>query len=150
MNAKDNLNAMNEIGNKGMERMNMLGELNMRVWEKLASRQMEAMNFMMEQSMRQMKLATESKGYSEFVKGQVELAKETSERMMEETPPDRRHVKLGPRVGAAATAAAAAAAALRNSPSPWSRSQREDFCDRLVLRFLGVGVFRDGLLFYGW
>jgi phasin family protein len=85
MNAKDNLNAMNELGNKGMERLNMLSELNMRVWEKLASRQMEAMNFMMEQSMRQMKLATESKGYSEFVKGQVELAKETSERMVEET-----------------------------------------------------------------
>jgi hypothetical protein len=40
---------------------------------------------MLEQSMRQMKLASEAKGYSEFMKGQVELAKETSERMMEET-----------------------------------------------------------------
>ena len=85
MNAKEDLESMNEMGNKGMEKLNKLGELNMKALEKLASRQMDAMNFMMEQSMRQMKLASESKGYSEFVKGQVELAKETSERMMEET-----------------------------------------------------------------
>lgn len=85
MTAKENLEAVNAMGNKGMERLNQLGELNMKVMERIASRQMEAMNFMMEQSMRQMKLASESKGYNDFVKGQVELAKETSERMMEET-----------------------------------------------------------------
>jgi phasin family protein len=73
------------MGGKGMERLNQLAELNMKVIETITSRQMEAMNFMMEQSKRQMKLATEAKGYSELVKGQVELAKEISERMMEET-----------------------------------------------------------------
>ena len=85
MTAKENLDAVNDMGNKGMERMNQLGELNVKVMEKIASRQMDAMNFMLEHGMRQMKLASEAKGYNEFVKGQVELAKETSERMMEET-----------------------------------------------------------------
>ena len=85
MNAKDNLGAVKELGGKGMENLNQLAELNMKVLERITSRQMEALNFMMAQSKRQMQLATEAKGYSEFMKGQVELAKETSERMLEET-----------------------------------------------------------------
>ena len=85
MSVKDNLNAMNEMGTKGYERLNALGEINLRTWEALAARQMDAMNLLMEQGMRQMKLATESKGYSEFLKGGVELAKEMSTRMMEES-----------------------------------------------------------------
>lgn len=85
MSAKENLGAVKELGNKGMENLNELAELNMKVLEKITSRQMEALNFIMAQSKRQMQLATEAKGYSEFMKGQVELAKETSERMLEET-----------------------------------------------------------------
>ena len=85
MTMKDNINAVNEMGNKGFERINSLGELNLKVWEKLAARQMDALNIMMEQSMRQMKMASEAKGYNEFVKGQVEMAKVASERMMVET-----------------------------------------------------------------
>jgi len=85
MTTKDTLNVINEMSDKNAERLNALGELNLRTWERLAARQMEAMNLLTEQSVRQMKLATESKGYSEFVKGQVELAKELSARMMEET-----------------------------------------------------------------
>jgi phasin family protein len=85
MSAKDKLETVQEMGEKGMKRMNQLGELNMRVLEKIASRQMDAMNFMLEQSMRQMKAASEAKGYGDFLKAQVELAKETSERMLEET-----------------------------------------------------------------
>jgi hypothetical protein len=38
----------------------------------------------MEQGSRQVKLATEAKGYTEYMKGQVDLAKETSERAMTE------------------------------------------------------------------
>jgi phasin family protein len=76
---------MNEMGSKAMENLNKLAELNMKVLDKITSRQMEAMNFMMEQSKRQMKLATEAKGFDDFIKGQAELAKETSERMLEES-----------------------------------------------------------------
>lgn len=82
MSAKDNLK---DLGSKGVENMNQLAELNMKVLEKITARQMEALHFMMAQSKRQMQLASEAKGYSEFMKGQVELAKETSERMLEVT-----------------------------------------------------------------
>jgi hypothetical protein len=85
MTVKENINVLNEMNNKGLDRLNALGELNMRTWETLASRQLDAMNLFMEQGIRQMKLATESKGYSDFVKGEMELAKEMSTRMMEET-----------------------------------------------------------------
>ena len=82
--AKDSLTAMNEMTSKGADRLSSLGDLNLKVWEKLAARQLEALNLMMEQSVRQMKIASEAKGYNEFVKAQVEMAKEASERMMEE------------------------------------------------------------------
>ena len=84
MTAKDSPTAMNEMTSKGADRLSSLGDLNLKVWEKLAARQLEALNLMMEQSVRQMKIASEAKGYNEFVKAQVEMAKEASERMMEE------------------------------------------------------------------
>lgn len=85
MNAQKSLDAINEVGAKAIENFNKLAELNMKVVEKITSRQMEAMNFMMEQSKRQMELATRVKGFDEFIKAQAELAKETSERMLEES-----------------------------------------------------------------
>jgi phasin family protein len=85
MNAKESMTMINEMSTKGFDRLNTLGEINLRAWEKLTARQMDAVNAMVEQGIRQMKLATEAKGYNEFMKGQVELAKELSGRMMEET-----------------------------------------------------------------
>jgi hypothetical protein len=85
MSVEGNPDLMSQVGNKGVARLNELGELNLRTLEKLAGRQMDAMNLMMEQGVRQMKLATESKGYSEYLKGGVELATEISTRMMEES-----------------------------------------------------------------
>jgi phasin family protein len=84
MAVKDNVDAINEMGAKSYERLNSLNELNMRTWEKLAARQMDAINLLVEQGVRQMKLASESKGVNELVKGEVELAKDVSTRMMEE------------------------------------------------------------------
>ena len=84
MTVKDSLTTMNEMTSKGADRLSSLGDLNLKIWEKLAARQLEALNLMMEQSVRQMKIASEAKGYNEFVKAQVEMAKEASERMMEE------------------------------------------------------------------
>jgi hypothetical protein len=85
MSMKENLDAMNTAGNKGFERLNALGDLNLRIWEKMAVRQLDAMSLFMEQGMRHVKLAAESKGYSDFLKGETELAKEISNRLMEET-----------------------------------------------------------------
>ncbi|MBK1732597.1 phasin family protein [Thiococcus pfennigii] len=70
---------------KGMDRFNSMAELNMRTWERLAGRQMDVFGLWLEQGMRLATLATESKSYTDYVKGQVEIAKDVSERMMAET-----------------------------------------------------------------
>jgi len=85
MNAKDSMSMIGEMSSKGFERLNALGELNLRAWERLTARQLDAVNLMVEQGIRQMKLAAESKGYNEYLKGQVELTRELGGRMMEET-----------------------------------------------------------------
>jgi hypothetical protein len=81
----DTMSTVNEMTNKGFERMTSLGELNLRIYERVAARQMDTMNLFMEHGIRVMKLATESKGYNELVKGQVDAAKELSERLMTES-----------------------------------------------------------------
>lgn len=85
MSNQDVLNTYNDLGNQNVERLNALGELNLKIAEKMVSRQMDAMNLFMAQGVRMMKLATESKGYSELYKGQVEIAKEMSEQVMTES-----------------------------------------------------------------
>lgn len=81
----DTMNTVNEMSNKGFERMTSLGELNLKIFERVAARQMDAMNLFMEHGIRVMKIATESKGYNEYFKGQVDAAKELSERLMTES-----------------------------------------------------------------
>jgi hypothetical protein len=85
MTVKDNVNAVNELSNKGFERMSALGELNLKAAEKLAARQLDAMNLFMEQGMRMMSMATEAKGYGDYYKIQVDMAKEMAERLMKES-----------------------------------------------------------------
>jgi hypothetical protein len=85
MSTNDMLNTYNTLSNKGVERINSLGELNLKVAEKMAARQMDAMNLFMEQGVRLMKLATEAKGYSDYYKGQVDMAKEVTEKMLQES-----------------------------------------------------------------
>jgi hypothetical protein len=84
MNTTDSLKTVNELTNKNVERMTSFGELNVRLFEKLAARQMDAVNLYMEHSMRLMKLATESKGYNDLFKGQVDASKDLSERVVSE------------------------------------------------------------------
>jgi hypothetical protein len=85
MPANETFNVANEIANKGVERMTKLGELNMRVFERLMARQMDAANLCMEHGVRVMKLVTESKGYNDLVKGQADAAKELNERLLAES-----------------------------------------------------------------
>ena len=85
MSTNDMLNTYNDLTNKGVERINALSELNLKVAEKMVARQMDAMNLFMEQGVRMMKLATEAKGYSDFYKGQVDMAKEAAERLVQES-----------------------------------------------------------------
>lgn len=81
----DTMNTVNEMTSKGFERMTSLGELNIKIFERVAARQMDTMNLFMEHGIRVMKVATESKGYNEFFKGQVDAAKDLSERLMSES-----------------------------------------------------------------
>jgi hypothetical protein len=81
----------NEMGTQGYESAQQLGEINLRSMETLVARQMDAMNLFMETGLRQVQLATESKGYNDLIKGEIALAKELTERLMAES---RDNVKL--------------------------------------------------------
>ena len=85
MNANDTFNTFNEITTKGVERMSSLGELTLRIFERLAARQVDAMNLAVEHGVRLAQLATETKGVNEFFKAQAEAAKELSERVVTES-----------------------------------------------------------------
>ena len=85
MTANETLNTVNDIANKGMERINTLGELNLRIFERMAAKQMDTMGLLMEHASRMMKLATDAKGYNDFFKGQVEATKDLSERVVTES-----------------------------------------------------------------
>jgi hypothetical protein len=85
MSTKNVMNAFNDLTNKGMEHASALGELNLKLAETVVARQMDALNLFMEQGMRMMTLATEAKSYGDYYKGQVEMAKELTERMMQES-----------------------------------------------------------------
>jgi len=85
MSTKEVFNTYTDLTNKSMERMSALGELNLKLVETVTTRQMDAMTLFMEQGVRMMTLASEAKGYSDLYKGQVEVTKTMTERMMEES-----------------------------------------------------------------
>lgn len=85
MSAQDVMNTYKDLTDQNVERLSALGELNLKVAEKMVSRQMDAVNLLMAQGVRMLKLASEAKGYSELYKGQVEMAKELSEQLMTES-----------------------------------------------------------------
>jgi len=85
MTMNDTFKTANDMTAKGMDRMNSLAELNMRAWEKVAGRQMDGFSLCLEQGLRMMKVATESKTYNDYFKGQVEIVKDVTEQMMAET-----------------------------------------------------------------
>jgi phasin family protein len=85
MSAQDMMNTYKDLTDQNVERLNALGELHLKVAEKMVSRQMDAMNLLMEQGVRMLKVASEAKGYSELYKGQVEMAQELSEQLMAES-----------------------------------------------------------------
>lgn len=85
MTINDSVKAANDLTAKGMDRVSSFAELNMRAWERLAARQMDAFSLCLEQGVRLMKLATEAKSYNDYLKGQVEIVKDVTDRMMVET-----------------------------------------------------------------
>jgi phasin family protein len=83
--AKESIEMMNELNTKGYEAVQSLGEINLRVMERLLARQMDAFSMAMDSGLRQMKMVSEAKGPSDLVKGQLDLVRELSERMMTES-----------------------------------------------------------------
>jgi predicted ATPase len=85
MSTQDAIKTYTDLANQNVERLNALGELNLKMAEKVVARQMDALNLFMAQGVRMMSLATEAKGYGELYKGQVEMAKEMTEKAMVES-----------------------------------------------------------------
>jgi hypothetical protein len=85
MTANVSINTVNELNSKGIERLTSLGEINLRYLESVTTRQVDAFNLYLEHGVRLLKLATESKGYNDFFKGQVEATKDLSEHVAAES-----------------------------------------------------------------
>jgi hypothetical protein len=85
MSTKNVMSTYNDLTKKSVERVNALGDLNLKVAETVATRQMDMMNMLMEQGLRMMTLTSEAKGYSDLYKGQVEITKDVAERLVEES-----------------------------------------------------------------
>lgn len=85
MNTTETLKTFNDMTTKSVERASSFSELGMRAFEKMAALQMGTMNLYMDHSMQMMKLATEAKGYNDFVKGQFDATKNLGERLMEDS-----------------------------------------------------------------
>jgi phasin family protein len=82
---------MNDLSSKSYEAAQSLGEINLRIMERLLARQMDAFSLLMDSGLRQVKMVTEAKGPNDLMKGQIDLVRELSERALAE---GRENVKL--------------------------------------------------------
>lgn len=85
MTTNETFQTFNDIAHKSVEQMSSLGELNVRLFERLAARHVDAVNLAVEHGVRLAKSMTESKGYSDLLKTQMEMSKELSERLISES-----------------------------------------------------------------
>jgi hypothetical protein len=85
MSIKETMSQMNDLTNNSLEQMTALGELNMKIAERMATRQMDLMSRAMEQGTRFMRAATEARGYGDLYKAQMDLTKDAGEQMMAES-----------------------------------------------------------------
>jgi phasin family protein len=89
--AKESIEMMNDLSSKSYEAAQSLGEINLRIMERLLARQMDAFSLLMDSGLRQVKMVTEAKGPNDLMKGQIDLVRELSERALAE---GRENVKL--------------------------------------------------------
>ena len=85
MNTNETFKTLNDMTHKSVEQVSSLGELNLRIFERLAARHVDAVNLAVEHSVRLAKSMTEPKGYSDLLKTQIEASKELSERLISES-----------------------------------------------------------------
>lgn len=80
--AKENIEMLSDLSNKGYEAAKALGEINLRIMERMMSHQVDTFNLLMDGGLRNIKVVTEAKGPSELIRGQMDLMREFSERML--------------------------------------------------------------------
>jgi len=88
---KESIELLNDLSTKGYETAKSFGEINLRIMERALARQMDTLNILMDGGLRNLKMVTESKGPADLVKGQVDIFREVSERMLRES---RETIKL--------------------------------------------------------
>lgn len=85
MTMNETLNTVTDLTTKGSESLNSLNELNMSLYDRLATKQMNALNVLMDQGNRTMTMALAAKGLNDLMRGQIEVAKSFSDWLMAET-----------------------------------------------------------------
>jgi|GEM_PF-1177644 len=85
MSTNNLMSTYNTLTKKSVDRVNALGDLNLKTAETVATRQVDVMSLLMEQGLRMMTLASEAKGYTDLYKGQVEISKDVTEQLVQES-----------------------------------------------------------------
>jgi hypothetical protein len=82
---------LGDLSSKGYEAAKSLGEINLRIMEKMMTRQLDTFNMVATGGLRNLKMITEAKGPNDMLRSQLDLAREFSESMLNES---REAVKL--------------------------------------------------------
>jgi hypothetical protein len=85
MSVNETFETITHLSHKSMAQASSLGDLNLRIFERLAARHVDAMNLAVEHSVRLAKLATETNDFSSFFKDQVEATNDLSELLFNES-----------------------------------------------------------------
>ena len=85
MSVNETFETITNLSHKSVAQVSSLGELNLRIFERLAARHVDAMNLAVEHSVRLARLATETTDFSTFFKDQVAATNSLSELMFNES-----------------------------------------------------------------
>ncbi|KOR30331.1 hypothetical protein TI04_06295 [Achromatium sp. WMS2] len=82
---KEGVELVNELTAKGYEAAKALGEINMRLMERMLTRQMDAMNLFVNGGLQNLKLLTEAKNPGDLMRSQMDLVRTFSNSLLAET-----------------------------------------------------------------
>lgn len=89
--AKESIEIISDLSSKGYEATKSLGAMNLRIMERIMARQMGTFNLIIDSGLRNAKMVNEVKAPNDLVRGQLDLVREVSERLLTE---GRETVKL--------------------------------------------------------
>lgn len=85
MNMQDTMTNLSAMANDNLERLTTLGEINMRLSERMVNRQLDLISRGIEQGAQFVRTASEARGYGDLYKAQLDLAKDAGEHLMAES-----------------------------------------------------------------